>query len=326
MRQLSNARLPVNGGDEHTMSKKAGWGSWIAVVGFVASGGGIAQAQSKPPAGDPFAELPVFEATRKESPKAAPEPPHEATERQTSTPDRKWSISVGAFSPDYRTGFKLVPSGGGPALGVVLEGILGLESEVRTARLTGQVWLNRRDSLHFSYYGSRRQSLIALKQDVTIGDTTFPQGLGVRTALTADQLQLKYQNWSILSRDLRMATTVGVHVTKFNGSVKGTGGVTLSEGASVTAPLPLLGLALRYDISRSWVVAAQIEGLRLKISNINGRVINYGYGIHYSDVSGWGGGLSFEYQDITVKADERRFDGSFEYRYRGPMLFVTYSF
>lgn len=240
---------------------------------------------------------------------------------------RKWSISLGGYFPEYSTSLALIPNVGNlPAVGTSLESVLGLDRQVRMGRLDMDYRLTKRDRIGLSLFGARRVSTLALREDVTIGNTTFPQGAGVRTTLSEDQAQLRYAHRFAVVRKLDVEWTFGIHVTRFRTNIQTTGGTQLAEDASVTAPLPLIGLGLTYDLSPQWRLYTEARGLQLKIGQIDGRILSLRFGASYVSPSGWGVGVGYDFQNVRVRATSRSLDGEFEYRYQGPQVFVTYEF
>ena len=248
-------------------------------------------------------------------------------EQGTSTEDTepRWEVQFGGFLPAFSTKLrvdsKALPDH--PGTEIDIEEDLSLDKRKRIYRLDATWRHTRKSSFGFTYYTFNRRATVTLERDVEFEDVTFPAGSGVATDLDTTLIIVKYVRSLRKTDQSELSAQIGIDYLRTAATLTGTGGSLLAEGASVGAPLPVIGLRGTYLLSPQWRVGGEFSGLALNIGDYSGSWYDLGATIEYFPRDDLAFGLGVSSFRTNLEADTEKLLGKLEYKYTGPRFFVT---
>ena len=97
-------------------------------------------------------------------------------------------------------------------------------------------------------------------------------------------------------------------------------------GASVAAPLPVIGLRGIWDLSNDFWLDVTAQYFALSIDDIDGSLQDYRVLVTWQPRKWLGVGLGYNRFTLDVDVDKDDFNGSLDWTYSGPMIFYSASF
>ena len=260
---------------------------------------------------------------------------------ETDTPDfsvnrKHVAIYLGGFYPMVNSDIRLdADIFGGIGDTISLEDTLGLE-EGQAVMWGGLVWqISRRNLLELEYFQLNRSGSIgALSEAFQIGNSVAQVGARVDTIMDVDIGRITYGFYFVDKKKLDVAVKGGIHWLELDAGITLSGAVanvetgkqkqgSVTEGGSIGAPLPHVGLALNYAITPKLVSRAQALVFGAGIEQYSGVLLDLGFDFVYSPIKHFGFGGGLRYFDLRLKADDGEFSGEFDYGYWGPTLFLV---
>jgi len=257
---------------------------------------------------------------------------HARDDKKDTSPWSKYGLSAGGMtnlsSSQVRLGAK------GLALGVDLEEFLGLNVNASSFRVEGywRFTQNRRHRLDLGWYSLRRQGSTTIGRPIEIGDLVLPIGTTVNTSFNIDVIKGKY-SYSFFQDDrFDLAFSAGLYVLPIDFEVNATGFIAQgAEEASITAPLPLLGLRGDFAVTDNFFLLSSFELFYLEIGDYRGGIFDGSIGGEYKFSDHFGLGLSVQHFDIRVEASGNDFPGvdfigRIGYTFQGLMAYIKLYF
>lgn len=171
---------------------------------------------------------------------------------------------------------------------------------------------NRKHSVGFSYYDVTRKGSAELTQSVAIGDTTY--GIGSQLTNNLDiGLYRFYYNYSFHHDDkVELAASVGLYIADirvgFSGNFSctgspnctGTSQTVLSEDGKLFAPLPTIGLLVKYNFTPRLVGQARFDWFYVEFSQFKGFMTELYFGLEYRLLKHFALGAAFNRLDVSL--------------------------
>jgi len=142
------------------------------------------------------------------------------------------------------------------------------------------------------------------------------------------------------NKDVELALSAGLHITTVDFGIElGAKGSLVdgkpianpyTEGASVTAPLPVVGFKGCYHINKNWFVDYKADYLYLKLdidgTYYDGSLISTQLNLEYSFMENYGVGVGYNSNEIQLKVDDdvKRID--FVNTLSGVLLYLSYTY
>lgn len=259
------------------------------------------------------------------------ERPDFATPALTST----WRVELGGSLNSFDTSAAWSPQGLAGAV-IILEDALGLEEEAETFFVRTSYRFNRRHSLELSAGDLRRTASRRIEGEIEWGDYVFRADGVVASRLDTRIFKLKWKYDLSYSQRLNAGFTLGLSTFDLGLTLSGEARLEddtgeewiegVAEGASVVAPVPVIGFFLGYAISPRWVVGFAAEATDLDLGSHKGRVLQTEVRLEYavSDVVGLGLGLSAD--DLEYRSEERGEEFGIRYRISSLDAYLVFSF
>ena len=119
------------------------------------------------------------------------------------------------------------------------------------------------------------------------------------------------------------------HLLGISGYINGSASINgedvglVEERASVTGPLPNIGVWYRQIYAERWVLRARLDWLSANIDKYDGRIVNGSLGFAYNMSDHFGVGLSYNLFEIDLGVDDTDWQGRVRSRFEGPYLALT---
>lgn len=239
---------------------------------------------------------------------------------------------VGTYVLGSSTAARVDGSGGIIGTQFNFEDDLNLDKEKRTL-LAGFRWrFAARHYLEVEYFNLRRFGSKRLETEIRFRDEVFPIGIDVDSSFTTEVTRASYAYRLIRKPDWGLAVSAGIHVTRLQARLEQIAFDNVDrpfaarEIASVTAPLPVIGLNGAWRLGPKWALVARGQAFFLEVDDVKGSITHAAAFLEHQTFRHAGFGFGYDWFDIDVDATDPRWRGAADVRFQGPMLFVQASF
>lgn len=245
--------------------------------------------------------------------------------------DETFRIDVGGFIQSFDTTVRLGAEDGRAGTEVSLEETLGLDDKQTDLRFDGYLRLGRHARVDFAYRGWKREGSSVLLQEIQFGEDVYQAGATVDTQARVQLGELYYSYSVVNSGETEIGMMLGVSAYFNKASValaaSGSGGgeVTTREEQSFVAPIPAVGLHLRYTLLPGFFVNAKAKWVRASISGKSGSLLDVTAGMDLFFSKNIGIGAAYQYVKVRYE-DEDAPAVKLEYKTSGPLAYVSVTF
>lgn len=207
----------------------------------------------------------------------------------------------------------------------------GLDSR-SSSFAAGLTWrVAPRHRVDFNYYESKRSGERTYSSEIDIGDSTFPLGANVGIQAKDQFYWADYRYSFIQDPGFELAGLFGIYGGKFTFDINAVGNAgnssnTYNKSVSTGLPLPLIGLTADWYPDRQWHMAAQFEGLKAKVGDVDGHAYVAGAALEYMFTRGWGMGARYDYTEIKADVTKGDFNGNFAWKTSAVSLYAKLVF
>ncbi|MBT8444286.1 MAG: hypothetical protein KJO13_06045 [Gammaproteobacteria bacterium] len=256
--------------------------------------------------------------------------------------DKRFQAYLGGFFPEVDTTIsingEILPDN--PEIN--FEDVFGLEDS-KTVLWGGARWrISRRNYLEFEFFNLNRDgSTTLVTPEVPIDDLILEAGAQVDTTFDTTLGRLTY-GFAVVSSDrMNIQLKAGLHIADLKTTLQATGAVCVapqvppncptvstpeSVAEDVTAPLPHFGGSFVYGITPSVAARFQIIGFAIELDKIDGSIVEVDADLVWNPWENFGFGAGIRYFNTNVEGKGSDLNGSFEFEYFGPALYVIGSF
>lgn len=270
---------------------------------------------------------------------SSPHADTDAAQSEYQMAERRLTLYLGGFYPQVSSDIELDANIlGGIGDTISLEDTLGLE-DGEAVLWGGAVWqMSRRNLLEMEYFQlNRTGSVGAVTEPFQIGDSIAQVGARADTKMNVAIGRLTYGFNFVNKERLKVAVKGGLHWLELDAGITLSGAVvdvetgetvegTATEGGTIGAPLPHVGLSLAYAITPKVTTRAQVMLFGASVEEYSGSLTDAGFDFVYTPFKHFGFGGGLRYFDLRLKADDGDFSGEFDYKYWGPTLFLVGTF
>jgi hypothetical protein len=211
-------------------------------------------------------------------------------------------VYLGAFIASRDTSTRL-DSGSGRGTEIDMERDLGLERNMTVARLSGAYWFKPRQRLDVSTFDLSRWSIWPLEKTIEFGDYIFEIGTTVNANFDFQVYEIDYTFTPISRPKGFLGINSGLHVSKMRLSLIAQRSGT-AEAEDVTAPLPVIGLTGRYEISNRLAFYGLAQFFSIDTGDASGSLKDMFLGLDYSFGPRMAVGIGYNYVEMRISVDE----------------------
>jgi hypothetical protein len=187
-----------------------------------------------------------------------------------------------------------------------------------------------RHKLRFLWFNSTRSKSKTIDEDIEWGDQVYPANAKVTGELKFDIYELAYE-YAFVRRDTwELNASAGLHLASMSIGLKAkaadSNGTLLFDqhkDGKLNAPLPVFGLRGLWQLGHNIYLDAQGQYFKLSIDDFDGNVQDYRIVATWQPRPWLGVGLGYNRFAVDVDVGKDRFDGSLNWKYKGPMLFYS---
>jgi hypothetical protein len=242
-----------------------------------------------------------------------------------SASDERISLSLGVFLTDRESNTNLQGSPSDPGTDVDLEKDLGLSRSDSVFRLDGYYKFNEKHRIDFSWFDLSRSSSKQIERDIEWNGTLYPIDTSVNSEFDLGIYKVAY-TWSFYRQDKNfLGVTAGLYIADTGTSLIAPN-IGTREVASVTAPLPVVGLRGQYYFSDKWSFRASAEFFLFEYNDWDGDLMDLYAGLDYQVSDRIAVGAGFNSVTFDLGVTKENFTGNVDWGYSGGMVFVRASF
>ena len=244
----------------------------------------------------------------------------------------KWKINAGAmFVTNFETEMRLTPKNAPIGVRINTKDQLGLKNETGVFRLDGYYRFTDVHSIDFSFFSVRSDGSKSIDTDIEWNGDTISAGAKINSYFNMDVYKINYGYSFYHNEKVELALTAGLHITSLDvglaasGTVNGTPTNTYSDGASATAPLPVVGFKGEYTIiDKRLFINYKTDYFFMKYENFNGSLISSALNLEYRFVDNVGIGIGYNANKIFLKADDGDKKLEIDNTLSGALVYFTY--
>jgi len=236
----------------------------------------------------------------------------------------RFSLSLGVFLTDRDTDTRL-DSSVGNGTDVDLEDDLGLSSSDSVFRLDGYFRFSERHRFDFSAFDLSRTSNKQIQRDIQWGDSLYNVDTVVETDFDLNIYKAAYTYSFMDSDDGYLGASIGVYVADSRVSIAEQN-LGQAEVGDISAPLPVIGLRGKRNISDRWTLRGSAEFFFIEIENIEGSLIDLFVGLDYAILDQLSIGVGANSVTLEVDAAQNDFTGKLNWQYNGGLAYLKFDF
>lgn len=232
-----------------------------------------------------------------------------------------FALGVGYAVVRFDTNIKLKDKQTGFSIFVDGEGTFGLPESDYFPVMYGAYRFTRKHMMGFSYFKVKRESTL-LSFDETVDDVTIQGQVTLNDNTSFYNL---FYGYSLYEDDRsRVLGLIGINGLDLKYVVEADGTITYpdnsitasyEDGASVFAPLPLLGFDFWYKFTPKWGLATKVTFVAGEYQDVKAWVVNTTINARYRFSKYVGGtvGVTYFDADVTIEDSEERTDINYGY-------------
>jgi hypothetical protein len=218
-------------------------------------------------------------------------------------------------------------------IAVDLEDFFDLDEELSSVfQFLGRWRFADRHRIGLEYYSFDRGAQSVLQQDWSGDDIQASAGASADTTLNVGIWDINYSYSFLRESNYELSGTVGLFLMDVDVGIELQGelvvdGLPLSSGTAtassrVAAPLPLIGLDYNYALTPRWLLGASFKYFTLRTSKLDGSIVRVSADTRYYLWEHVEVGAGLTVFDLDIKADLGDFNGTIDWSFWGPQVFL----
>lgn len=209
-----------------------------------------------------------------------------------------------------------------PGTEIELENVTDLEERITIGRIDGSLAFGRRHALSFSYYDIERRGGKNLDVEIEWEGEIYPVGIDVESRYEQRTFKVAY-DFSFLKRPRsEMAFGAGLHTMDFVLGLNAIGQPLESE-VDALAPLPVLGLSGKYQLSDKWRFSGRIDWLDVEVGNYKGVFTDAVVAFEHQTFEQIGFGVGANLFDLDLEAEDEDLTGQIDLGFDSFMIYMS---
>lgn len=184
--------------------------------------------------------------------------------------------------------------------------------------------LSQRFRLEAEYFKLDRDNEKQVSRTIDWGDLNIPIDAVARGSFSVEDARVSVGYSFFQTKDKEMGVGLGAHVMSMEArlSTRNFG----SEGASESAPLPVITFYARIALSDRWLLSVRVDRLSLGVVDIDGSIFSSGTDFIYQPWRHFNIGVGYRDINMEVTSTSEDWRGKAQIRQSGPMLFISSTF
>lgn len=255
--------------------------------------------------------------TRAQLPDWAPKPPPRVA-------DERFRAEVLVLHAGFDTTLRVDESLAEPGTKISAEDDLGLDENKLLAQGELTLLPGERHLVRLSGMTARRSADRVLDRQVKFDDETYLIGERVSSALNLTMVGLTYGYRFLVKERAELTGTLGIQVAAVEANAVVRNRV-VRDSESGIAPLPLVGLEARFDVSGRWSAEARLQYLTAEIDDVDGSLTDARIALTWRKNPHLVFGLGYRRFRIEVDSRDEGTPGFVDATIDGPLFFMRAS-
>lgn len=214
-----------------------------------------------------------------------------------------------------------------------LQDLFEMEEQTQVFRLDGFYRFTPKHSVEFSWYSIKNSSKTDEDIDFEWGDENISANGALDTYFNTDIYKVNYVYSFYHSEQMEAGISAGLHITTidigFSGSydVDNNSSDSTSEEIRTTAPLPVIGFRLKYNILPELSVKYSADYFFITYDNITGTMSDVLVTLDYRFTDHFGAGIGFNSTRMRLKDETNDdYDIYIQHDVAGGLVYATLTF
>ncbi len=213
-----------------------------------------------------------------------------------------------------------------------LQEFLDSETQAQVFRLETLYKFNAKHAVEFSYYKIHNSSQKVVDKSFEYNGEMIDAGALISTTFNTDIYKLNYLYSAYQTNKINLTFRVGLHITKIASTLEGQfqsneDDQTLqNETVSLTAPLPVFGLGLNYQIIPQLSLNYKMDYFFLSYEDIRGSMTDTSLSLEYKYNHYIGAGVGFNSTKMNIKAKTEGTDFELRHDVSGLLGYLIFTY
>ena len=245
--------------------------------------------------------------------------------------DPRFWVEAGVYLPNADTQIQLSLPDSDNGTSFSLEDDLGFDTSVESFDLTIGAKLDDNFFIEASIFALDRSSFLTLAKVIEVEDVVYDVGVQIDSDFSSDIFRLTVGYRIIANAKADVSIAVGAHLTTFDfgivgeASANGQTAITQQRGHDLLAPLPTIVGQARYRPFAWLEFRGRADYLDLSVDRYNGKLVNLEASATAAIARNVALGLAYRFTDYEVGIDAISYEGSIEYKFEGPRIFMRFT-
>lgn len=206
-----------------------------------------------------------------------------------------------------------------------LENLAGVKDDVSTFYGSGTWRFAPNHRLSLTGFVVDRDHSKSIDREITIGDVVIPINTNLATEAKSSFFIVDYQYSFVRNESMELAGILGLYSANFKYKFTANNPI-VNIDKDTTAPLPLIGLSGDFFLTPRWTVSAFFQGMKFKVSNVDGSAYHAGVTTDYMFTRNWGVGIGYQVADVEADVTKSNYNGRIAWRMDGYFAYVQARF
>jgi hypothetical protein len=233
-------------------------------------------------------------------------------------------MEVNLFAASPQTQMRVDESPTQPGTVIDAEKDLGLDDFQLLPQVEFTLLPGERHLVRLSAFAMHRSAQKVIEKPISFDDEDYLAGERVDSLLNMTMFGLTYGYRFIVKQRAEIGATVGIQIAdvETNAVVRSR---VVRESESGVAPLPLIGVEGRFDLTPRWAMEARAQYLTVDVSQVNGSILDARLALSWRLNPYLALGLGYRTFQIDVDSKDESTPGFVDLSVDGPLLFVRAS-
>jgi len=246
--------------------------------------------------------------------------------------EQRVQVSLGTFTNASRLDVRVDGEAGETGTTVDWVDTFGDQDKTR-ARLDALWRIADRHYLRLMVTDYTRSRTRTIEDEIIWQGDVIPAGASATGKLGFEIYEAAYEYAFIKSENLELTGSLGLHYTRLEASLTAEVDVGGEQGtvdrggkAAVDAPLPVIGARTLWRFHENLYLDFLGQAFYLSIDDFDGTILNARAAVTWQPTALLGLGFGYDWFRVDVDLDRSRFNGSMDWTYSGPQVFISVSF